>query len=78
MEPISQTMQIPKLTIEARMAVEAAVTNLRQLSGLCFMLTRLQDRDDATDLEDIGGAMALIYKTMDAEIKALDTIQWPK
>lgn len=52
------------------------VFELRRLSCLINMLTRLQARDDYVDLEDIGLAMGLIRDNLDYQINALDGIQW--
>lgn len=72
-------MEVIKNKTESPMlAVDDVVFELRRLSCLVNMLTRLQARDDYVDLEDIGLAMGLIRDNLDYQIKALDTIQWPK
>lgn len=60
------------------LAVDYVVYELRRLSCLLNMMTRLQDKDDYMDPEEIGLAMGLIRDNLDYQINALDTIQWPK
>lgn len=72
-------MEVIKNVAESPMlAVDDVVFELRRLSCLTNMLTRLHARDDCVDLEDIGLAMSLIRDSLDCQINALDAIQWPK
>lgn len=72
-------MEVIKTVGESPMlAVDDVVFELRRLSCLINMLTRLQGKDDSVDLEDIGLAMGLVRDNLDYQINALDAIQWPK
>lgn len=72
-------MEVIKTVGESPMlAVDDVVFELRRLSCLINMLTRLQAKDDYVDLEDIGLAMGLVRDNLDYQINALDAIQWPK
>lgn len=60
--------------------VNDVVFELEKLSGLCFLLNQFQNNkpSDTIALSDIGDTMTVIWGCLDRQIKALDSIQWPK
>lgn len=57
--------------------VDDVIVELRHLSSLCHVIGQLQDCHDTVDTEVVGDAMYLIRDILDAQVKALDAIQWP-
>ena len=72
-------MKIVDSTAESPILVVSNVElELQRLSDMCHLLAQLHDRQDTVDLEAVGHAMGVIRDILDAQVKALEAIQWPK
>lgn len=58
--------------------VDNAVTQLWQLAALCNIMMFVDPRFSEVDSDIIASAMAHLWECLDAQIKALNSVEWPK
>ena len=69
---------IGKISEHPMMIVDDVSVELRHLSSLCHVMAQLQDYHDTVSTEAMGDTMCLIRDCLDAQLKALEAIKWPK
>lgn len=56
--------------------VEDAVYELRRLSSLCDIMTRMDDEGGHPAVNSIIDTLEILRRALNAQIKTLDAIQW--